>query len=96
MTDKDIEKLLKDFGQTLNNDDKAIGIAIALSSKDSKNVALSCCASPFELGYMLSKAVETIMGTFDNPEDIDDFSRGLVETMQFLNAKKRKKSKYSH
>ena len=89
MTDKDLEKLLQNFGQTLANDGEAIGLAIALTKKDAKNVAMSYYASPVELGYMLSKAVESIFDTLETPEDIDDFSRGLIETIRTLNRKNR-------
>ena len=85
MTDRDIEKLLRDFGQTLADDGEAIGLALALSKKDAKNVAMSCYASPFEMGYMISKAVESIVGSFETQEEMDDFSRGLVETIKFIN-----------
>lgn len=96
MTGKEIDNLLRNFGEALTKDGESIGVAIALSNKDAKNVAMACYGNPYELGYMLSKAVESIMGAFDAQEDIDEFSRGLVETMQFLNNKKRKKSKYLH
>ena len=89
MTDKDLEKLLQNFGQTLANDGEALGVAIALTKKDAKNVAMSYYATPIELGYMLSKAVESIFNTLETPEDIDDFSRGLIETIQTLNRKHR-------
>lgn len=89
MTDKDLEKLLQNFGQTLANDGEALGVAIALSKKDAKNVAMSYYAAPIELGYMLSKAVESIFNTLETPEDIDDFTRGLIETIQTLNRKHR-------
>ena len=85
MTDRDIEKLLQNFGQTLADDGEAIGLALALSKKDAKNVAMSCYASPFEMGYMISKAVESIVGTFESQEEMDDFTRGLVETIKFIN-----------
>jgi len=85
MTDRDIEKLLRDFGQTLADDGEVIGLALALSKKDAKNVAMSCYASPFEMGYMISKAVESIVGSFETQEEMDDFSRGLVETIKFIN-----------
>ena len=77
-------------------DGEALGIAVALSKKDSKNLAMSCYASPFEMGYLLSKAVETIMNGFETEEDIDEFSRGLVNTMKFLNDKNRRKRKRLH
>ena len=96
MTDKDINNLVENFGKTLAADEEALGIAVALSKKDSKNLAMSCCASPFELGYLLSKAVETIMNSFEREEDIDEFSRGLVDTMRFLNDKNRRKRKRFH
>lgn len=96
MTDKDIEKLLRDFGQTLAQDGEAFGMAIALSKKDAENVAVTCYANPFELGYMISKAVESIVGTFETEEEMEAFSRGLVETMNFINAQRRKKDKRLH
>lgn len=91
MTDKDIEQLLKNFGETLFNDGEAFGIAIALSKKDAKNVATTFYASPFELGYMLSKAAESIMNSFETQEELDAFVRGLVETMKFINGKSKSK-----
>ena len=96
MTDKDIEKMLSDFGQKLANDGEAFGIAVALSKKDAKNVATSFYANPFELGYMISKAVETILNSFETQEEVDSFSRGLVETMQYINRQKRKSNKRLH
>mgnify|MGYP007069963223 CR=1 FL=1 len=91
MTDKDIEKLLQNFGQTLANDGEAFGMAVALSKKDAQNVATSFYASPFELGYMISKSVETIVSTFETEEELEAFSRGLVETIKFINDKRRSK-----
>ena len=96
MTDKDIEQLLQNFAKTLADDGETFGLAIALSKKDAKNVATSCYANPFELGYMISKATESIMNTFETQEEVDSFVRGLVETMQFINSNRRKKSKYLH
>ena len=96
MTDKDIEKLLRDFGQILAQDGEAFGMAIALSKKDAKNVAVTCYANPFELGYMISKAVESIVGTFETEEEMEAFSRGLVETMNFISDQRRKKAKHLH
>lgn len=95
MTDKDIENLLQNFAKTLSDDGEAFGLAVALSKKDAKNVATACYGNPFELGYMISKATESIMNTFETQEEVDSFVRGLVETMQFINRSKRK-SKYLH
>ena len=88
MTDKDIEKLLRDFGQTLANDGEAFGIAIALSKADAKNVAVTCYANPFELGYMISKAVESIVNSFETEEELAAFSRGMVDTIKYINDKR--------
>ena len=96
MTDKDIENMLQNFAKTLADDGEAFGMAIALSKKDAKNVATSCYGNPFELGYMISKATESIMNTFETQEEVDSFVRGLVETMKFINSNKRKKSKHLH
>ena len=96
MTDKDVEKLVENFGKTLADDGEALGIAIALSKTDSKNLAMSCHASLLEMGYLLSKAVETIMNSLTTEEEIDEFSRGLVGSMRFLNDKKRRSKKHLH
>lgn len=96
MTDKDIEKLLQNFAKTLADDGEAFGVAIALSKTDAKNVACSCYGSPFEMGYMLSKAAESIMNSFETQEEIDSFTRGLIETMQYINRQKRNRNKHLH
>ena len=96
MTDKDIEKLLQNFAKTLADDGEAFGVAIALSKTDAKNVACSCYGSPFEMGYMLSKAAESIMNSFETQEEIDSFMRGLIETMQYINRQKRNRNKRLH
>ncbi len=88
MTDKDIEKLLRDFGQTIANDGEAFGIAIALSKADAQNVAVICYANPFELGYMISKAVESIVNSFETEEELAAFSRGMVDTINYINDKR--------
>ena len=96
MTDKDIEKLLQNFAKTLADDGEAFGVAVALSKKDAKNVACSCYGSPFEMGYMLSKAAELIMNSFETQEEIDSFMRGLIETMQYINRQNRNKHRHLH
>ena len=96
MTDKDIENLLQNFAKTLADDGEAFGLAIALSKTDAKNVATSCYGNPFELGYMISKATESIMNTFETQEEVDSFTRGLVETIKFINSNNRKKSRHLH
>lgn len=96
MTDRELEKLLQNFAKKIVNDGEALGIAIALTKPDAKNVMCSCYGSPFEMGYMLSKAVESIMNTFETQEDIDSFVRGLIETIQYLNRMNRNKNKHLH
>ena len=88
MTDKDVNSLVENFGKTLADDGEALGIAVALSNKDSKNLAMSCHASLFEMGYLLSKAVATISDSLKTEEDKMEFSRGLVGSMNYLNDKK--------
>ena len=96
MTDKDVEQLLQDFAKKLADDGEAFGIAIALSKKDAKNVACSCYGSPFEMGYMLSKAAESIMNTFTTQEEIDSFMHGLIDTMRYINNMNRNKHRHLH
>ena len=79
---------MRDFGQTLANDGEAFGIAIALSKADAQNVAVTCYANPFELGYMISKAVESIVNSFETEEELAAFSRGMVDTINYINDKR--------
>ncbi len=94
MTDKDVEKLLQDFAKKLADDGEAFGLAIALSKTDAKNVACSCYGSPFELGYMISKATESIMNTFETEKEVEAFTRGMTETIKYISRLNRNKHRH--
>ena len=91
MTDRDIEKLLQEFGQTLFKDGEAFGLAVALSKSDAKTVATTFYANPFELGYMISKAIENIINSFETKEELDSFLRGLTKTMNYISSMNKDK-----